>query len=79
MKRQSNFDNFIQGFGKELTAQLKLQLYHDMMIEHFSRSRERQKIVDEVTTAVLSRINLQIYNEAQKTIKDLIDDLNNLV
>ena len=79
MKRQSNFDNFIQGFGKELTAQLKLQFYHDMMIEHFSRSRERQKIVDEVTAAVLSRINLQIHNEAEKTLKDLLDDLNNLV
>lgn len=79
MKRQSNFDNFIHGFGKELTAQLKLQFYHDMMIERFNKSSERQKIVDEVTAAVLSRINLQIHNEAEKTLKDLLDDLNNLV
>ena len=84
MQKKSMFDHFLQGFGNELSAQLKLQFYHDMMIERFNQSRERQKIVDEVTSAVLSRINLQIYNEAEKTIREIesgqlmIQDLDNL-
>lgn len=73
------FDNFLQGFGNEFSAQLKLQLYHDMMIERFNQSRERQKIVDEVTAAVLSRIRLQIYSDAEKRIKDLLGDIDNLI
>lgn len=55
---------------------MKLQFYHDLLIERFTQSKERQRMKDEIKTEVLAEIHTQIYNEADKAIKDLFNDLD---
>lgn len=73
-QRKSQFEHFVQGFGNELSAQMKLQFYHDLLIERFTQSKERQRMKDEIKAEVLAEIRLEIQNEALKALEDIFKD-----
>ena len=47
-----------------------------MMIEQFTKSREMQKMKDEITKDVLNRVSIDIDNKARQTLDDLFKNFN---
>lgn len=76
MKQNSMFDYFLNGLDKNLQAHLSFYFQKQMMIEQFAKSREMQKMKDEITKDVLNRVSIDIDNKARQTLDDLFKNFN---
>ena len=47
-----------------------------MMLEQFAKSKEMQKMKDEITRDVLNRVSIDIDNKARQTLDELFKEFN---
>lgn len=76
MKNNFMFDSLIQGLDKNLQAQLSFYFQKQMILEQFAKSKEMQKIKDEITNDVLNRISIDVENKIRQTLDELFKEFN---
>lgn len=47
-----------------------------MILEQFAKSKEMQKIKDEITNDVLNRISIDVENKIRQTLDELFKEFN---
>lgn len=53
--------------------------YHfqkQMILEDFAKSKEMQKVKDEITKEVLERISVSVENQVRQTLDDIFKEFN---
>lgn len=76
MKQNTIFEHFLDGLDKNLQAYLSFYFQKQMMLEQFAKSREMQKMKDEITKDVLNRVSIDIDNKARQTLDELFKEFN---
>lgn len=76
MTNTTFFDAFTNGLEKNLQAQLSFYFQKQMMLEQFAKSKEMQKMKDEITRDVLNRVSIDIDNKARQTLDELFKEFN---
>ena len=76
MRNTTFFDAFTNGLEKNLQAQLSFYFQKQIILEQFAKSREMQKMKEEITRDVLNRVSIDIDNKARQTLDDLFKNFN---
>ena len=76
MRKKSMYDKsmmnyFVKSLNEKGQYALSLHFQKQMMLEEFRRSKEMQKIKDEITNDVMSRISVNIVNTVRKELDKL--------
>ncbi len=71
MNDKSMMNYFVKSLNEKGQYALSLHFQKQMMLEEFRRSKELQKIKDDITTDVLNRVSVNIVN----TIRQELDKL----
>lgn len=78
MRNDSLFENFIQGMDSKLQAQLRLEYASRRILDEVERKREMEQMEQRITQNVLSKIQVQVVDEASAVVQKLIDQFNRL-
>lgn len=78
MQNKSLFDGIIQGLDSKLQAQLRLEYASRRILEDAERKREMEQMEQRITQNVLSKIQVQVVDEATAVVQKLIDQFNRL-
>lgn len=70
------YQNFFDGFEKNLQAQLSYYFRKEMILKDFAKSKEMQKIKAEITQDVLNSVSINIENKVRKMLDDLFREYN---
>ena len=76
MIHNSMYQNFFDGFEKNLQAQLSYYFRKEMILKDFDKSKEMQKIKAEITQDVLNSVSINIENKVRKMLDDLFREYN---
>lgn len=76
MKQSTIFEHFFDGLDKNLQAYLSLYFQKQIILEQFAKSKEMQKMKEEITRDVLNRVSIDIDNKARQTLDDLFKSFN---
>lgn len=68
MRDKSLMDYAIKSLNEKGQYALSLHFQKQMMLEEFRRSKEMQKIKDEITNDVMNRISVNIVNTVRKEL-----------
>lgn len=78
MRNESLFEDFIQGMDSKLQAQLRLEYASRRILDEAERKREMEQMEQRITQNVLSKIQVQVVDEASAVVQKLIDQFNRL-
>lgn len=78
MRNESLFEDFIQGMDSKLQAQLRLEYASRRILDEVERKREMEQMEQRITQNVLSKIQVQVVDEASAVVQKLIDQFNRL-
>lgn len=78
MRNESLFEDFIQGMDSKLQAQLRLEYASRRILDEAERKREMEQMEQWITQNVLSKIQVQVVDEASAVVQKLIDQFNRL-
>lgn len=71
MRDKSLMDYAIKSLNEKGQYALSLHFQKQMMLEEFRRSKEMQKIKEEITNDVMNRISVNIVNTVRKELDKL--------
>ena len=66
---------YTQGTDNRLQAQANYYYSHKNLLDEINRKREINKLKEEITEEVLSRVSIRIDDEALKQLRDLLNGL----
>ena len=72
----SSYQKFFNGLEKVTSAQLFYYFQKQMMLEQFAKSKEMQKIKNEITEDVLNQVSINIENKVRQTLDDIFKEYN---
>lgn len=75
-KRDPMFDSIIQGLNDKAQYALSLHFQHQMIMEQFAKSKEMQKLKQEITNDVLKQVSVTIEDNVRKVLDDLFKEFN---
>ena len=76
MNNNEFYKQFIDSLNEKGQFALSLHFQHKMMLEQFAKSKEMQKMKDDITKDVLNSIDISIENRIRKVLDDIFKDLN---
>lgn len=76
MNNKSFFEHFIGGLGDKAQAYLNLYFTRELMKDQFIRRAEIEKLKNEITEEVLSRVRIRLEAEALEELRDLLKSLD---
>lgn len=76
MKNNNIFNHFIEGLEAKSQAYLNYYFTKEVMKEQFIRRAEIEKLKNEITEDVLSRVHIRLEAEALKELRDLLNGLD---
>lgn len=76
MNNKSFFEHFIGGLDDKAQAYLNLYFTKELMKDQFIRRAEIEKLKNEITEEVLSRVRIRLEAEALKELRDLLNSLD---
>ena len=69
------FRHFISGMDQKMQAELNWMYAHNRMMDEINHRREVEKMKQEITEEVMSRISVWIEKEAIEQLRDLLNSL----
>lgn len=76
MDNKSFFNHFIEGLDDKAQAYLNLYFTRELMKDQFIRRAEIEKLKNEITEEVLSRVHIRLEAEALEELRDLLKSLD---
>ena len=76
MDNKSFFNHFIEGLDDKAQAYLNLYFARELMKDQFIRRAEIEKLKNEITEEVLSRVRIRLEAEALEELRDLLKSLD---
>lgn len=76
MDNKSFFNHFIEGLDDKAQAYLNLYFTRELMKDQFIRRAEIEKLKNEITEEVLSRVRIRLEAEALEELRDLLKNLD---
>lgn len=76
MDNKSFFNHFIEGLDDKAQAYLNLYFTRELMKDQFIRRTEIEKLKNEITEEVLSRVRIRLEAEALEELRDLLKSLD---
>lgn len=79
MRDKILFNRFLDALGDKIDFSLRLQLQQEMIMQEYRAQQEREKMIEDITERVLSRISATVdVSDIIKRIDELEKALNGL-
>lgn len=76
MNNRNFFEHFIDGLDAKSQAYLNYYFTKELMKDQFIRRAEIEKLKNEITEEVLSRVRIRLEAEALEELRDLLKSLD---
>ena len=76
MVNKSVLESLLNNSEKILSAQLFVYFQKQMILEQFARSREMQKMKQDITNDVLNSVSINVENKVRQTLDDIFKEYN---
>lgn len=76
MKQNLMFDGFFNGLEKTAQTTLSYYLKKDLILQDIAKSKEIQKMKEEIINEVLNRISISVDNKVRQTLDELFKEFN---